>query len=99
MPILASNFTANSLQGTVTVTGGQANIVLPLSNFAFEGTKTFVVDLRKEGFSGTIMASSDTITITSTTSITGPITITSMIVIASTTTRKSSDVPPCPVPQ
>ena len=69
MPILASNFTANSLQGTVTVTGGQANIVLPLSNFAFEGTKTFVVDLRKEGFSGTVMASSDTITIPDTTTI------------------------------
>jgi hypothetical protein len=42
---------------------------LPLSNFAFEGTKTFVVDLRKEGFSGTIMASSDTITIPDTTTI------------------------------
>ena len=48
MPIFASNFTANSLQGTVTVSGGQANVVLPLSNFAFEGTKTFVVELRKK---------------------------------------------------
>ena len=68
MPILASNFAANSLQGTVTVTGGQANIVLPLATFAFEGQKTFVVDLRKEGYTGTVMATSNTITIPDTNS-------------------------------
>jgi len=69
MSILASNFVANSLQGTVTVIGGVANVFLPLSAFAFEGTKTFVVKLRKEGFTGTVIASSDTITIPDTTGI------------------------------
>ena len=69
MPIFASNFTANSLQGTVTVSGGQANVVLPLSNFAFEGTKTFVVELRKEGYAGPVIATSNTVTIPDTTTI------------------------------
>ena len=69
MSILASNFVANSLQGTVTVIGGVANVILPLTAFAFEGTKTFVVKLRKEGFTGTVIASSDTITIPDTTGI------------------------------
>jgi len=69
MPIFASNFTANSLQGTVTVSGGQANVVLPISNFAFEGSKSFVIDLRKEGYSGTVIATSNTISIPDTTTI------------------------------
>ena len=69
MPIFASNFAANALQGTVTVAGGLANIVLPLSAFAFEGTKTFVVKLRKEGFTGTVIGTSNTITIPDTTTI------------------------------
>jgi hypothetical protein len=69
MPILASNFTSNSLQGTVVVSGGQANIQLPLSAFAFEGQKTFNVRLRKEGFAGIILASSNVITIPDTSSI------------------------------
>ena len=69
MPILASNFTSNSLQGTVVVSGGQANIQLPLSAFAFEGQKTFVVKLRKEGFAGTVIGVSNTITVLDTTTI------------------------------
>ena len=69
MPIIASNFTANSLQGTVQVVGGQANIGLPLSAFAFEGAKTFVVKLRKEGFSGPVIATSNIITVSDTTTI------------------------------
>ena len=68
MPILASNFTSNSLQGTVVVSGGQANIQLPLSAFAFEGQKTFNVRLRKDGFTGIILASSNVITIPDTNS-------------------------------
>jgi len=69
MPILASNFAANSLQGTVTVSGGVANIVLSLSAFAFEGTKTFVVKLRKEGYTGIVIGTSNAITIPDTTGI------------------------------
>ena len=69
MPIIASNFTANSLQGTVQVVGGQANIGLPLSAFAFEGAKTFVVKLRKEGFAGPVIATSNIITVSDTTTI------------------------------
>ena len=69
MPILASNFTSNSLQGTVTVAGGQANIQLPLAAFAFEGQKTFTVKLRKEGFTGTVIGTSNVVTIPDTTSV------------------------------
>jgi hypothetical protein len=63
MPILASNFVANALQGTVVISGGQANIQLPLSAFAFEGQKTFQVKLRKEGYSGTVIGTSNVITV------------------------------------
>ena len=43
MPLLASNFTSNSLQGTVVVSGGWANVNLQVDAFAFEGNKSFVV--------------------------------------------------------
>ena len=69
MPALASNFTANSLSGTVRVSAGTANIRLAVEPIAFEGTKQFVVKLRKDSTQGTVISTSSNITIVDTSSI------------------------------
>ena len=71
MPILASNFRANSLQGIVYVSGGYANIDLPIDAFALEGQKNFVVKLRRDSFNGPILSVSNTFTINDYTTIVG----------------------------
>jgi hypothetical protein len=71
MPILASNFRANSLQGIVYVSGGYANIDLPVDAFALEGQKNFVVKLRRDSFNGPILSVSNTFTINDYTTIVG----------------------------
>ena len=63
MPLLASNFTSNSLQGTVVVSGGWANIDLQVDAFAFEGDKSFTVKLRKDSTTGQVIGTSNTIAI------------------------------------
>jgi hypothetical protein len=63
MPILASNFTSNSLQGTVKVSSGFANVNLNVDAFAFEGNKTFVIKLRKDAYNGTVLGTTSTITL------------------------------------
>lgn len=63
MPILASNFTSNALQGTVKVSAGFANVNLGVDAFAFEGNKTFAIKLRKDAFNGTVIGTTSTITI------------------------------------
>jgi hypothetical protein len=63
MPLLASNFTSNSLQGTVVVSGGWANINLQVDAFAFEGDKSFTVKLRKDSTTGQVIGTSNTIAI------------------------------------
>jgi len=63
MPILASNFTSNSLQGTVKVSAGFANINLGVDAFAFEGNKTFVIKLRKDSYNGIVLGTTSTMTI------------------------------------
>jgi len=68
MPIFASNFSSNTLSGTVVVAGGQANIQLSLAAFAFEGQKTFTVKLRRDSNTGVVLAASNVITIPDTNS-------------------------------
>ena len=63
MPLFASNFTSNSLSGTVRVSGGAANISFGIAPFALEGNKTFVVKLRRGSVVGDVIATSDPITI------------------------------------
>lgn len=63
MPLFASNFTSNSLSGTVRVSGGAANISLGIAPFALEGSKTFVVKLRRGSVVGDVIATSNPITI------------------------------------
>ena len=70
MPLYASNFTANSLSGFVRVSGGTANIRLIVEPIAFEGTKQFVLKLRKDSITGAIIATTGNITINDTSSIT-----------------------------
>lgn len=63
MPLFASNFTSNSLSGTVRVSGGAANINFGIAPFALEGNKTFVVKLRRGSAVGDVIATSNPITI------------------------------------
>jgi len=67
MPILASNFTSNSLSGTTTVVAGNVTINLSSANFALEGDRTFVVKLRKVSSQGAVIATSPVVTIKDTT--------------------------------
>jgi hypothetical protein len=62
MPIFASNFSSNSLVGTVRVTNGFANITLPTIPYTLEGDKTFVIKLRKDNQFGDVLATSPTLT-------------------------------------
>ena len=71
MPVFASNFTANSLSGTVKVSGGTANIRLVVEPIAFEGTKQFVLKIRKDSTEGSVLGTSSNITIVDISSIVG----------------------------
>ena len=71
MPALASNFTANSLSGTVKVSGGTANIRLVVEPIAFEGTKQFVLKIRKDSTQGAVIGATSNITIVDISSIVG----------------------------
>lgn len=65
MPLIPSNFASNSLTGTVRVSGGYANIVLPVTKYAFEDrTKTFTLKLRRDSIAGPVIAQSNTVTLT-----------------------------------
>ena len=66
MPLYASNFTANSLSGTVKVSAGTANIRIALAPFALEGNKQFVLKLRKDSVTGTVIATTPNISIADT---------------------------------
>ena len=68
MPINTNNFTSNSLSGTTTVTNGAANITLGTIPFALEGSKSFVIDLRRNSIAGDIIATSPVITLQDTSS-------------------------------
>jgi hypothetical protein len=70
MTLLASNFTANSLGGTVVVSGGLANVFYGGINYtALEGTKTYYVKIRKTSNTGPIIGVSSPILIPDRTSI------------------------------
>jgi hypothetical protein len=70
MTLLASNFTANSLGGTVVVSGGLANVFYGGINYtALEGTKTYYVKLRRTSNTGPIIGVSSPILIPDRTSI------------------------------
>ncbi len=70
MPILASNFIANSLTGSVVVTDGHANLSLLTNPFALEGDKSFVIKLRKGNpTSGTVISTTPTITLRDSSSV------------------------------
>jgi hypothetical protein len=68
MAISASNFQSNSLSGTVTISNGFANILLPTIPYALEGNKTFVIKLRSGSINGTVLATSPTFTLQDTSS-------------------------------
>ena len=67
MPLYASNFAANSLSGTVKVSAGTANIRISVNPLAFEGNKQFVLKLRKDSVTGTVIATTPNISIADTT--------------------------------
>jgi hypothetical protein len=69
MAISASNFQSNSLSGTVTISNGFANILLPTIPYALEGNKTFVIKLRSGSINGTVLATSPTFTLQDTSSL------------------------------
>lgn len=65
MPLIPSNFAANSLTGTVRVSSGYANVVLTVSKYAFEDrTKTFTLKLRRDSTEGPVIAQSNLVTLT-----------------------------------
>lgn len=63
MPILAENFRANALSGTVLVTDGYANLALATNPYVLEGNKSFIIKIRKGGIDGQVVATSPTITL------------------------------------
>ena len=63
MALYSSNFSSNSLSGTVRVSGGQAVVDVGVNLFALQGDKTFKINLRKDSVDGPILASSPNITI------------------------------------
>jgi len=63
MPIDSSKFRSNSLTGTVRVTNGYANISLPTAFYALEGNINFNILVRTDGFSGTTVFTSPTVTL------------------------------------
>jgi hypothetical protein len=63
MPIDSSKFSSNSLTGTVRVSNGFANIVLPTAFYALEGNITFNVSVRTDSTQGAVIYTSPTITL------------------------------------
>ena len=71
MPVNSSNFSSNSLTGSVRVSGGTAVINLGINKFALQGTQNFVVNLRKDSVSGPIIATSPNVTVQDNSSFVG----------------------------
>jgi hypothetical protein len=69
MPIFASNFTSNSLSGSLVTADGFANVNLTTIPYALEGNKTFVIKIRRGGPSGDVLATSNPITLTDNSSV------------------------------
>jgi hypothetical protein len=63
MPISASDFTTNSLSGSITTAEGHANVSLLSIPYALEGPKSFVIKIRKGSISGDVLATSTPITL------------------------------------
>jgi hypothetical protein len=63
MPISASNFTSNSLSGTVFVSGGNVAVTLTPVPYALEGDKSFVIKIRRGSTQGTVLSTSAPITL------------------------------------
>jgi hypothetical protein len=63
MPIFASNFTSNSLSGSITTAAGFANVILTSIPYALEGNKTFVIKIRRDSIDGLVLATTPTITL------------------------------------
>jgi hypothetical protein len=63
MPIFASNFTSNSLSGTVFVSGGNVAVTLTPVPYALEGDKSFVIKIRRGSTQGTVLSTSAPITL------------------------------------
>ena len=68
MPISASDFTTNSLSGSITTAEGHANVSLLSIPYALEGPKSFVIKIRKGSISGDVLATSTPITLQDTSS-------------------------------
>jgi len=65
--ITAADFSGSSLTGSVTINNNLASIVRTLNNDAFtEGTESFQLQLRTGSTSGTVVATSSTVTISDT---------------------------------
>ena len=69
MAISSSYFQSNSLSGTATVTNGQVRVYLPTNFYALEGSKSFVIKLRRGSIFGIVACSTPTITIQDTSSL------------------------------
>lgn len=63
MPIFASNFTSNSLSGSIMTAAGFANVILTSIPYALEGNKTFVIKIRRDSIDGLVLATTPTITL------------------------------------
>jgi len=63
MPIFASNFTSNSLSGSITTAAGFANVILTSIPYALEGNKSFVIKIRRDSIDGLVLATTPTITL------------------------------------
>jgi hypothetical protein len=63
MPISATNFSSNSLTGSVVVSGGKANISLVTVPWTLEGDKTFTLSLRTGSVSGPVLVTTPPITV------------------------------------
>ena len=67
--ILPSNFTSNSLSGSITTTAGFANVILTSIPYALEGNKTFVIKIRRDGINGLVLATTPAITLQDTSTL------------------------------
>ena len=67
--ILPSNFTSNSLSGSITTAAGFANVILTSIPYALEGNKTFVIKIRRDGINGLVLATTPAITLQDTSTI------------------------------
>jgi hypothetical protein len=70
--VTASDFVENTLSGSVTINNDAASVVLNLAsdNSLNEGTETFVFNVREDGIDGSIVASTNSVTINDTSNTT-----------------------------